>query len=81
LIDENNDCLMLNIVKNNHAAKSLYLNFGFKVFEEFEGKMYEHKIPGVRMKRNKSAEQALAQRTGRNWLFFIMLMLIKNYHF
>lgn len=60
LIDENNDCLMLNIVKSNHAAMSLYLNFGFKVFEEFEGRMYGHKIPGVRMKRNKSAEPVIS---------------------
>ncbi len=52
LIDESNDCLILNIVKSNHAAMSLYFNFGFEVLEEFEGKMYGKKIPAVRLKRN-----------------------------
>jgi GNAT superfamily N-acetyltransferase len=56
LIDESNDCLMLNVAKSNRAAISLYLDLGFKVFEEFEGKMYGHKIPAVRMKRNKNTE-------------------------
>ncbi|MCG8306247.1 MAG: GNAT family N-acetyltransferase [Cytophagales bacterium] len=55
LIGENNNCLMLSIVKSNHAAMSLYLDLGFRVFEEFEGRMYGYKIPAVRMKRNKGA--------------------------
>ena len=56
LIKENNNCLMLSIVKSNQAAMSLYLDSGFKVFEEFDGKMYGYNIPAIRMKRNKGAE-------------------------
>ena len=59
LIEEHNVSLKLNLVKNNSAAMSLYLNLGFKVFEEFEGNMYGQKIPAVRMKLNKSTEPAL----------------------
>jgi ribosomal protein S18 acetylase RimI-like enzyme len=56
IIEECNDSLKLNVAKSNRAALSLYLNFGFDVYEEFEGRMYGEKIPAVRMKRNKNAE-------------------------
>ena len=51
LIEECNHTLKLNVTKNNLAALSLYLNFGFDVYEEFEGEMYGQKIPAARMKR------------------------------
>lgn len=56
LTEECNDTLKLNVTKNNHAALSLYLSFGFNVYEELEGKMYGKNITAVRMKRNKNAE-------------------------
>ena len=60
LIEEHNHHLKLNLVKDNHAAMSLYLDLGFKVFEEFEGKMYGRAIPAVRMKLIKSAEPVIS---------------------
>ncbi len=59
LTEEHSHPLKLNIVKNNHAAMSLYLDLGFKAFEGFVGKMYGQAIPAVRMKLNKSAEPAI----------------------
>jgi len=59
IIKEHNHSLKLNIAKTNHAAMSLYLDLGFEVFEEFEGKMYGQAIPAVRMKLNKSAEPVI----------------------
>ena len=61
LINEYTYPLKLNVAKSNRAAISLYLNMGFKVFEEFEGKMYGQKIPAVRMISNSSAEPAVSQ--------------------
>ncbi len=59
LTEEHNHALKLNIVKNNHAAMSLYLDLGFKAFEEFVGKMYGQAIPAVRMKLSKSAKPVI----------------------
>lgn len=41
--------LKLNLTKSNHVAKQLYLNFGFKIYEEFIGNMYNKQIPALRM--------------------------------
>ncbi len=41
---------ILNVTKDNTAAKALYSSAGFHIFEEFEGNMYGRKIPAVRMK-------------------------------
>ena len=56
IIEEYDGLLILNVTKNNRAALSLYLSYGFYVHEEFVGKMYEQNIPAVRMKRNKNVE-------------------------
>lgn len=58
IIEKSNKFLSLNVAKSNYAALSLYLSFGFEVYEEFEGKMFGQKIKAVRMRRNKNTEPA-----------------------
>ncbi|MBF0198675.1 MAG: GNAT family N-acetyltransferase [Planctomycetes bacterium] len=48
--------LMLNLVKSNHAALSLYKNFGFNIHKEFYGNMYGKRIPAIKMVLNDVSE-------------------------
>ncbi len=56
------ETLKLNLTKRNQSALTLYESLGFEQFDEFEGNMYGHPIPAVRMRlhRTKKTEQSHA---------------------
>ncbi|MBN1878519.1 GNAT family N-acetyltransferase [bacterium] len=49
IIQSSKGSLKLNLTACNHVAFALYRSLGFEIYEEFEGFMYGHSIPAVRM--------------------------------